>query len=74
MTHTSPSYRRLFQAGLALALLCILGGATPAFAARSQGNRRPGDHAKLDRKLNEDRRKAGFSYPLPSMPNPPNCS
>src|SRR4051812_1859457 len=45
--------RYLRTVGLALALASILGGATPAFAARSQQSRRPGDHAKLDRKLND---------------------
>src|SRR4051812_11409839 len=47
-----PNQGSFFKVALALALLAILGSASPAFAARSQGSR-PGDHAKLDRKLND---------------------
>src|SRR5262245_57240993 len=34
-------------------LVCLLGAATPAFAAGKGNGPRPGDHPKLDRKLND---------------------
>ena len=47
----------MLRVGLALALVSVLGGPPPAMAAPGQG---PGDHPKLDRKLNDrDRNEKG---------------
>jgi serine protease AprX len=47
----------MLRVGLALALVSVLGGPPPAMAAPGQG---PGDHPKLDRKLNyRDRNEKG---------------
>ena len=47
----------MLRVGLALALVSVLGGPPPVMAAPGQG---PGDHPKLDRKLNDrDRNEKG---------------
>ena len=47
----------MLRVGLALALVSVLGGPPPVMAAQGQG---PGDHPKLDRKLNDrDRNEKG---------------
>ena len=45
----------MLRVGLALALVSVLGGSQPALAAPGRG---PGDHPKLDRKLNDRDRLA----------------
>jgi len=45
----------MLRVGLALALVSVLGGWQPALAAPDRG---PGDHPKLDRKLNDRERQA----------------
>jgi serine protease AprX len=45
----------MLRVGLALALVSVLGGSSPAFAGPG---RRPGDHPRLDRKLNDRDRDA----------------
>ena len=48
----------MLRVGLALALVSVLGGPPPVMAAPGQG---PGDHPKLDRKLNDRNGKGGTS-------------